>query len=86
MAQQMGRLRTMMDHLSTAARPVPVSASTSDFNPRAPSEHILSDSQLAQFDADGFLNSGAALLSPTEVAELSDVLDEIIERGPHGWG
>ena len=82
MAQQnMGRLRTMMDHLT--ATPVPVSAST-DFNP-APSD-VLSDSQVAQFDADGFLNSGAALLRPKEVAELSDVLDEIIERGPHGWG
>lgn len=34
---------------------------------------------------DGFVNSGEPLLTAAEVAELSDTLDGIIDRGPEGF-
>ena len=50
--------------------------------PEAP----LDANAIAAFDKDGFVNSGAPLLTEREVQELSDVLDEIIDRGPEGFG
>jgi len=44
----------------------------------------LSDDRVEQFHRDGFLNAGM-VLSEEEVAELSDALAAVIERGPDGF-
>jgi len=45
---------------------------------------MLSESQVAQFERNGFLNAGQ-VLADQEVQALSDALDAIIDKGPDGF-
>lgn len=46
---------------------------------------MLNETQVAQFERNGFLNAGP-VLDDSEVQRLSDALDAVIDTGPDGFG
>ena len=81
------RLRRLAQHLglSPDAGSVPAPAAASTTGAAASPPTPLGAEVCAAFDRDGFVNGGE-LLAPDEVAELSAALDELIARGPEGFG
>ncbi|MCY3666156.1 MAG: phytanoyl-CoA dioxygenase family protein, partial [Gemmatimonadetes bacterium] len=45
---------------------------------------MLTQTQIDEFHRNGFLNGGR-VLSDEEIGELSDALDEILDKGPDGF-